>query len=213
MCYNKDMEKFLGWLAQKLKKYLPPEPTPKPKPYTPQTQKDLIGVLKRTPKAVLSDRERDIIAAAMGFSTTKVAEIMLPRTEIAFVKDDEVLGPLTLDRLYKSGYAHFPVINHQNQIIGILHTQALTSLEIRETDRATKFLDPHVYYVRTDYSLEQALAAFLRTNCYFFLVVSPDAKVVGLLTYEMLVNFLLGEDVGDDFNGDAEIAAVVKRQL
>lgn len=213
MRYNKVMEKFLTWLAQKLKGYLPPEPAPKPKPYVPKTEKDLIQVLKRTPKSVLSDREREIIAAAMGFQTTKVETVMLPRTEITFVKDDEVLGPLVLDRLYKSGYSHFPVVNRQKQIIGVLHTQALTSLEIRETDQAKKFLDPHVYYVRTDYSLEQALAAFLRTNCYFFLVINPEAKVVGLLTYEMLVEFLLGGDVDDGFTGDSEIAAVAHRKL
>lgn len=207
------MDKILTWLAVRLKKYLPPEPAPKPKPFTPKSQKELVAVLRRTPKDVLSDREREIIAAAMGFQSTKVAEVMLPRTEITFVRENEVLGPLVLDRLYKSGFAHFPVVNRQNQIIGILHTEALTSLEIRETDQAQKFLDPHVYYVRTDYSLEQALAAFLRTNCYFFLVINADAQVVGLLTYEALVNFLLGENVSDEFDRDSELAAVAKRKL
>ena len=207
------MKQFLTWLAVKLEKYLPPRPAPKPKPYVPQNQKELVSLLKRTPKSVLSHCEREIIAAAMSFNETPVAEIMLPRSDITFVRESDVLGPLMLDKLYQSGYAHFPVVDAKQCIIGVLHTQALNSLEIRETDQARKFLDPNVYYVREDYSLEQALAAFLRTNCYFFLVINHDAKVVGLLTFESLVEFLLGGDIRDDFAQDAELAAVAHRDL
>ena len=196
------MKQFLTWLALRLEKYLPPRPAPKPKPYTPQSEKELVALLRRTPKSVLSHEQREIIAAAMGFAKTPVAEIMLPRSEITFVREDEVLGPLVLDKLYKSGYAHFPVVDQRQRIIGVLHTQALNSLEIKETDQASKFLDNSIYYVRENYSLEQALAACLRTNCYFCLVINREGQVVGLLTFESLVEFLLGGDISDDFTQD-----------
>ena len=211
--YNQIMEKVLTWLALRLEKYLPARPVPKPKPYVPQSEKELVQLLKRTPKAVLGHREREVIAAAMNFAQTPVAELMLPRTEITFVREDEVLGPLVLDRLYKSGYAHFPVLDRHQQIIGVLHTQALNSLEIKETDQARKFLDTNVYYVREDYSLEQALAVFLRTNCYFCLAINREGQVVGLLTFESLVEFLLGGDISDDFAQDSDLGAVMRRQL
>lgn len=211
--YNNGMKQFLTWLALRLEKYLPPRPIPKPKPYAPQSEKELVALLRRAPKSVLSKRQREIIAAAMGFDKTSVAEIMLPRSEITFVREDEVLGPLVLDKLYKSGYAHFPVVDRRQHIIGVLHTQALNSLEIKETDQASKFLDSSIYYVRKDYSLEQALAAFLRTNCYFCLVLNREGQVVGLLTFESLVEFLLGGDISDDFTQDSDLGAVMRRQL
>ena len=208
------MQKFVRWLDPKLEKYRvkpTPKPAPKPRPYTPQSTQDLIGVLRRTPESVLNDRQRDIIAAAMQFSEVRVREIMLPHSDITFVSQDDVLGPLVLDKLYQSGYSHFPVVDARRRVVGLLHTAALNSLQIRETDSARNFLDPHVYYLRSDYSLEQALAAFLRTNCYFFLVVDKTARLVGLLTYEMLAEYLLGGTITDNFDRDDDRSAVARR--
>ena len=205
--FHKIITKLVSLIDPKLDKYRPKQP-----PYTPKDLKQLISVLKRTPKSILSDEQREIIAAAMSFDDRMVNEIMMPEHQITYVSEKEVLGPLTLDKLYKSGFSHFPVTNTKKEIIGILHTDALNSLEIKDTDIAKNFLDPKVYYVRNDYTLKQALAAFLRTNCYFFLVVNHDGHIVGLLTYEMLAKFLLGgKEPTDDFDRDDDKYSVSHR--
>lgn len=181
--------------------------------YTPTSIEDFLALLKRTPRSVISQRERHVIATIMNFPNTLVSELMLPPSAITYVKDDEVLGPLTLDRLYRSGFQHFPVIDASCRIIGLIHTTALNSLEIKQTSRAREILDPKVYYLREDYTLNQALAAFLRTNCYFFLVIDRFERIVGLLTYEMIVDYLLGETPTDNFDRDSDRLAVAKRRL
>lgn len=183
------------------------------KPYTPKTIEEFLDVLKRTPRSVLDRRERHVIATIMNFPSVKVSEIMLPPSAITYVNDDEVLGPLTLDRLYKSGFQHFPVIDGRHRIIGLIHTTALNSLEIKQTNHAREILDPKVYYLRNDYTLNQALAAFLRTNCYFFIVVDRFERIVGMLTYQMLIDYLLGETPNDKFDRDSDRLAVAKRKL
>ncbi len=183
------------------------------KPYTPKTTEDFLALMKRTPRSVLNSRERHVIATIMNFPSVRVSEIMLPPSSITYVRDDEILGPLTLDRLYHSGFQHFPVINYDRRIVGLIHTTALNSLEIKQTNRASEILDPKVFYLREDYTLNQALAAFLRTNCYFFLVVDRYERIVGMLTYQMLIDFLLGETPTDDFDRDADRLAVAKRKL
>lgn len=187
--------------------------TPDSEHYTPKSVEEFLTILKQTPRSVLSPRERHVIATIMNFPNVRVHEIMLPKTAITYVRDDEVLGPLTLDRLYHSGYQHFPVINDSRRIIGLIHTTALNSLEIKETSRAIDILDPKVYYLREDYTLNQALAAFLRTNCYFFLVIDRFERIVGMLTYQMIIDYLLGETPSDNFDRDADRLAVAKRKL
>lgn len=187
--------------------------TPSAKPYTPKSIEEFLDVMKRTPRSVLDRRERHVIATIMNFPNVKVSEIMLPPSAITYVNDNEVLGPLTLDHLYKSGYQHFPVIDSRHRIIGLIHTTALNSLEIKQTSHAREILDPKVYYLREDYTLNQALAAFLRTNCYFFLVVDRFEHIVGMLTYQMLIDYLLGETPSDNFERDSDRLAVAKRQL
>lgn len=192
---------------------IPSEPTNTGQEYTPTSIEDFLALLKRTPRSVISQRERHVIATIMNFPTTLVSKLMLPPSAITYVKDDEVLGPLTLDRLYRSGFQHFPVIDTNRRIIGLIHTTALNSLEIKQTSRAREILDPKVYYLREDYTLNQALAAFLRTNCYFFLVIDRFERIVGLLTYEMIVDYLLGETPTDNFDRDSDRLAVAKRRI
>ena len=190
-----------------------PQHTTETQPYTPRSIEDFLDVMKRTPRTVLGQRERHVIATIMNFPDVKVSEIMLPPSAITYVNDDEVLGPLVLDRLYKSGYQHFPVIDSRHRIIGLIHTTALNSLEIKQTNHAREILDPKVYYLRADYTLNQALAAFLRTNCYFFIVVDRYERIVGMLTYQMLIDYLLGETPSDKFDRDSDRLAVAKRKL
>ncbi len=202
------LRQFTRWVDPKLDQYRAPVP------YTPRNSKELMAVLRRTPKEILNDRERDMVIAASNFRRTRVSEIMIPHSDITFVHENEILGPLMLDKLYKSGFAHFPIVNSRKEVIGVLHTEALNSLSIKETDRAKKYLDPKVYYARGDYTLEQALAAFARTNCHFLLVIDKESEIVGLLTYQSLIEYLLGNpDATDKFDRDDDRYAVSQREL
>lgn len=211
---NNFMEKIVSAIDPKLERYRKKEEPAKLPPYVPESLTDFIGVLKRTPKEILSSKQRAIIASSMSFTERKVSDVMMPRPEITFVYEHDFLGPLMLDKLYKSGSSHFPVLSSDGrQVIGVIHTDQLNSLEIKNTDRATKYLDSKVYFLRDDYTLEQAMAAFLRTNCFFFVVIDRTGQLVGLLTYKMLVAYLLGYIPHDDFLEDSSISAVMKRDV
>lgn len=190
----------------------PDQFTPEPNQFTPNSAEEFLNLLRRTPRSVLSSRERHVIATIMNFPTVKVSEIMLPKSVITYVHTDEILGPLTLDRLYRSGFQHFPVLDANRKIIGVVHTTSFNNLEIKETRRVADILDPKICYVREDYTLNQALAAFLRTNSYFFLVIDHSERIVGILTYEMLVDYLLGETPEDNFEQDSNRLAVANRK-
>ena len=212
---KKKKNKFMVWLANflgpKLDKYRKDDEPEIPEIYLPETEEDLVWVLKKLPEDVLSSTNRDRIMSAMSFSTKKVHDIMLPRAEITFVHVNDFMGPLTLDKLYQSGFSHFPVLDVKGGIAGVIHTSSLNSLEIKDTDRAASFLDKNVFFMRDDYTLSMAMSAFLRTNSYFFMVVNHDGQVVGLLTLKMLISRLLGELPEDDFSDDKEVMAVAKR--
>ena len=211
---KKKQNKFMVWLANKLgpklDKYRNTE-SEVPEIYLPETTEDLVWVLKKLPEDVLKKEDFEKIIMAMTFSEKKVRDIMLPRDSITFVHVNDFMGPLTLDKLYQSGFSHFPVLNTKGGIAGIIHTSSLNSLEIKETDRASSYLDENVYYMRDNYSLSEALAAFLRTNSYFFMVVDSNTKIVGLLTLKMLIKKLLGEVPEDEFSDDKDVLAVAKR--
>lgn len=180
----------------------------------PKTLTEFVEMLRDTPEEVLSRKERAMIVATMEFKNLRVSDIMTPREKITFVNIRDFLGPLMLDKLYKSGYSQFPVLDETGrQVIGTISTERLNSLEIRENDTAEKYLDPTVYYLRNDYNLEQAVSAFMRTHCYFFIVVNKMGQLVGTLTYKDLMAVVLGYTPKDDFSEDSSLGAVIRRRV
>jgi CBS domain containing-hemolysin-like protein len=185
------LKKFVKWLDPKLEKYRPIKPpkiTPK---YTPRSIEDFIGILQRTPKNILSSRDRNRIAAIMSFDDRTVGELMIPRSQMIFVGSNEVLGPLILDKLYKSGFTNFPVIDPNNRVKGIIHTEALNALEIKKTDRAEKYINEDVYYLHSNDSLQFAVEEIERTNSYYFLILDEREAIVGFFTIQILLDYLL----------------------
>ena len=176
----------------KLEKYRPKKAPAKK--YTPETLEDFIGVIQRTPKSVLSSKERKRIAAVMSFNDRRVSDLMALKSKIVFVKRKEVLGPLVLDRLYKSGFTNFPVVDERDKVVGIIHTEALNALEIKKTDLAESYMDKNVNFLHENDSLKHVVEEIERTNSYYFLVKNAKEELVGCFTIQMLMDYLIGKD-------------------
>ncbi len=209
--FSKIMQKLVRYFDPKLEKYRPKKA--KAEKYTPKSQKELIELLARTPIEALNKQERATITGVMGMGGRKVQSIMLAKEKMVFVHENEFLGPLLLDELYKSGFEHFPALGASGRITGLIHMRDLNKInQLDGQDRVRKYLDEDIYYIREDNSLEQALAAFIRTNCHFFIVINRTGNPVGLLEFAVLMRAVLGREISDDFNGDLNIAQVVARK-
>lgn len=185
------MRKITRWLDPKLDRFRQHKAPTKPPKYTPETLEEFIGVLQRTPKSILNSQDRDRISAIMSFDERTVSELMVDKSKMVFVHHKEILGPLVLDKLYKSGFTNFPVVDDHDKVKGIIHTEALNALEIKRTDRAEKYLDKNVQYLHTGDSLKHAVDEIERTNSYYFLVLDDHDSLAGFFTIQMLLDYLL----------------------
>lgn len=186
------MRKFVKWLDPKLDKFRSAKTPTKPPKYTPKSLEEFIDVLRRTPKSILSDEDRNRIAAIMSFDSKKVSDLMVEKDKMIFVNHKEILGPLTLDKLYKSGFTNFPVVDNGGKVKGIIHTEALNALEIKKTDRAEKYLDKEFYYLHKDDSLSFAVEESKRLGAHYFLVLNDKDTLAGFITTQMILDYLLG---------------------
>lgn len=208
--FFKIMAKLTAMIDPKLEKYRPPKK--KEPPFTPKTEEELIGVIKRTPKDLLDANARNLLASAMSFDKMAVSVIMSPKRDMEFLHETDFLGPLTFDKLYKSGSTRFPVLNQDEQVCGILNTDNVDPLAITEETPITKYMDTDVFFVRTDYTLEMLLATFLRTNDSYCIVVDRDAKIKGFVTLDTLMYVLFGREISDSFDNDSIVTAVAERR-
>ena len=181
-----------------------------PEIFYPETTEDLVWLINKLPEEVISKQQRRTMAAAMSFDSKLVKEVMTPKNEVIIIHENDFMGPLTLSRLYQSGLSHFPVVGARGEIVGLIHTKTLFSLSVKETDRASAFLDKNVYFMSENYTLKEALLAFIRTSCYFFIVVDDHGKVTGLMSFHKLIEMIVGDLPESDFDMDQDLMSVMK---
>ena len=125
------MAKFTAAIDPKLEKYRPPKK--KEPPFTPKTEDELIGVIKRTPKTLLDAQARNLLASAMAFDKMAVSVIMSPKRDMEFLHETDyvffVRTDYTLEMLLatflRTNSSYCIVINRDEKIEGYVTLDTL----------------------------------------------------------------------------------------
>lgn len=162
---------------------------------------------------VLSVEEKKLITNGTQFGERTVSEIMTPRSAIDSISKRELLGPLVLDDLHKTGHSRFPVIGLDiDHVVGMIHIQDLLTLDGgKRSTTVEKAMEPRVFYIHEKQTLQHALAAFLRTHHHLFVVVNEFRETVGLLSLEDVIEALLGRKIIDEFDAHEDLRVVAMR--
>ncbi len=162
---------------------------------------------------VLTPEEKKLIVNSLSFNDQLVRKVMTPVDSIASVKKSEFLGPLTLNDLHQTGFTKLPVISSDiNHIVGILHLEGLLALDIKRSTTAEKLMEPKVYYIHQNQTLQHALTEFLSTRHYLLIVINEDRQTVGLLTLTDVIEALIGRKIVDEFDNHDNLRAVAMRR-
>jgi CBS domain containing-hemolysin-like protein len=174
--------------------------------------RDELHELVSSSVGVLSANEKKLLTHSLSFSEQLVSSVMTPSSAITSIKKSEFLGPLTLDELHKTGHSRLPVIDQDiDHIVGVLYLQNLLALDIKHSMTAEKAMEPRVFYIREDQTLQHALAAFLRTHHHLLIVINEYRETVGLLTLEDVIEALLGRKIIDEFDSHEDKRTVALR--
>jgi Mg2+/Co2+ transporter CorB len=164
-------------------------------------------------KLVLTESERYLLEHSLKFEDRVVSEIMTPRSIVETVEAKEVMGPIVLDRLHKSGHSRFPVIEKDiDHVIGLLYVHDLFSIaKNAKTSTAQKLMESKVFYINENQPLPSALAGFLRVRHHLFIVVNEFEETTGVITIEDVLEALIGRKIVDEFDQYDDLRAVAKR--
>lgn len=176
-----------------------------------ESREELIHLVSESGQLLTSDEKR-LITHGLTFDDQLVETIMTPRSVIDSVPKTELLGPLALDDLHRTGHSRFPVIDKDiDHVIGMLHIHDLLTLTNKKSVTAGTAMEPRVYYIRSDQTLAHALAAFLRTRHHLFVVVNEFRETVGLLSLEDVIETMIGRKIVDEFDAHDDLRTVAAR--
>ena len=150
---------------------------------------------------VLTANEKKLLLNGLKFAHKKVEDIMTLRSDLKTVNYDDVIGPLLLDNLHKTGNVCFPVIkDNLDNVVGTIYLSDVISIDTDKTKIALKVMRTPVYYIKNTQNLEQAIAAFLKVHNYMFVVVDSKKRTVGILTIGDVIRAVVGYSIINDFD-------------
>ena len=163
-------------------------------------------------KSLLSVSERKMISGVLDFENKLVRDYMTPRSMMEAIGANELLGPLVLDGLHKTGHSHFPVFSGDiDHIIGMLHIHTLFHLEDRKSQTVKDVMEPQVLYINEEQTLGQALNACIKHRRHLLVVINEFRETVGVITIEDAVEQLIGQQIIDQFAEHDDLRVVAAR--
>lgn len=177
------------------------------------SKEELYKILEEHKISKYSDIEEDeiqIVRHALSFGDKQVREIMTPRRMVVSVASDEPIGPILVDELHKSGFSRFPVYNDKKaqNFIGTLYLHDLVGR--RDGGTAKDVMRKDVYYVHEEESLDHAMKVFLKTNHHLLIAVNTFEEFVGVISFEDVVEQIIGKQIVDEFDKHADLRAVAQ---
>jgi len=176
---------------------------------------DLLELLKQQNLQAgnrIPETELKMAFNSLTFGDKKVTDIMTPLRKLHIVSESEVVGPLLMDELHKTGFSRFPVARGgttkaaQPLIVGTLFLKDLVGYTGSGT--VGSLMHKKVYYVNEEQALHDALAAFLKTHYHLFIVVNNFEEIVGVLSIEDVLEQIVGKEIVDEFDKYDDLRAV-----
>jgi len=145
--------------------------------------------------------EREMLYKVFDFAEKEVADVMVPRPDVAGLSVDLDLEE-AMAAMLESPYTRYPVYRDSiDQVVGILHVRDLFSaLNDRglEAVRLDQILRP-AHIVPETKDLAALLGEFRRTNQHMAIVVDEYGELEGIVTLEDLLEEIVGE-IEDEFD-------------
>ncbi len=173
---------------------------------------DLINAQKVQADSRITKEELQIAKHALQFGDKAVAEIMTPKRVMKTVATVDMVGPVLMGELHKSGHSRFPVAQQgkEDEIVGTLYLRDVVNA--KAGGFVKDIMRKDVFYVHEKQSLARVLDAFIKTKHHMFLVVNNFEEIVGLITIEDIVEQILGKQIIDEFDQYDDLRAVAHMQ-
>jgi CBS domain containing-hemolysin-like protein len=151
--------------------------------------------------------EQDLIDSVEEFGETIVREIMVPRVDMATIRDDSTLTA-AMEFFLKSGFSRLPIVGKTvDEVTGILYLKDLARI-LHEGDKKTakrlvSEVARKVVFTPESLAVEDLLQQMQSNATHIAIVIDEYGGVAGLVTLEDVIEELVGE-IADEYDAGEE---------
>lgn len=147
---------------------------------------------------VLSVDQQDLIRRGLGWHSKEVKKVMTSVEDIVTVRRTELMGPLVLDDLHKTGHTRFPVVTTSiNNVVGQVNIAHLLEVDgSKKSPTAQSIMTPLDVRLHGDTALPEALRQLIDHPSELGLIIDDEGKTIGLVTFSDIISALIGKNRG-----------------
>ncbi|CAD83385.1 haemolysin-related protein [Candidatus Blochmanniella floridana] len=169
-----------------------------------RNRNDLLNLIRDFEKNALIDSDtKDMLEGVLEIVEQKVRDIMIPRSQIIFLKNTQSWDE-QLSIIIQSSHSRFPVLNEDlDQIKGILIAKDLLPLILKKNQpyNIGQILRPAMV-VPENKGVDRMLKEFRAQHCHMAIVIDEFGSMSGIITIEDILELIVGniEDEYDNKN-------------
>jgi CBS domain containing-hemolysin-like protein len=171
--------------------------------YDHQDLYDLLDKQKSQSDSRISPSELELVTKTLGLSKKIISQYQKTWPNVICVAENDSIGPVLLDELHKSNQYYAPVIDQQNEVVGILDVRRL---DMSTSGKAVDHMDANIHYLLEDESLKSALKIMTKTSSPAYIVKDTNDNNVGIITLSDVLSELIVEEaeIEEELSGDED---------
>lgn len=151
------------------------------------SKEELFELLDKSPSA-LQRNQLILVKNALSFHEKPVRQIMKPIDDLVSVAKDELLGPVALSDLHKSGQDFVPVTDGDKGVIGIIRLRDFLIVDgTVNSQTARQAMAKDVIFADKSDKISQLLDKLLSSQQQIAMVIGPDRQAIGMVTLRDII--------------------------
>ena len=179
------------------------------------TKAELIeSTLMSEDEGVLDEKESDVIENILLLDKVKIEEILTPRTVVFALDGNRTIKDIVANEPAIFKFSRVPVFDKNiEKITGMLMTKKIFKQALKDDTVTLASIQKDIYKINENIPVSMALDLFIKKKEHMFLVLDSYDQTEGIVTLEDCVETILGVEIVDESDSDADMREVAKHKM
>jgi CBS domain containing-hemolysin-like protein len=179
------------------------------------TREELLeSALQSEDEGVLDEQESDVIENILKLDTIKIHEILTPRTVVFALDGNRTIKDIVEQEPAIFKFSRVPVYDGSiEHITGIVLTKKIFKQALIDDSVTLQSIQNDIYKINENIPVSMALDLFIKKKDHMFLVLDSYDQTEGIVTLEDCVETILGVEIVDESDSDADMREVAKHKM
>ena len=179
------------------------------------TKEELIeSTLLSEDEGLLGEKESDVIENILLLDKIRIKEILTPRTVVFALDGSRSIKDIVENEPAIFKFSRVPVYDESiENITGIVMTKKIFKQALQDENIALNSVKKDIFRISENLPVSKALDLFIKKKEHMFLVLDGYDQTEGIVTLEDCVETILGVEIVDESDSDADMREVAKQKM